>query len=170
MLSKGRNVYRPLGFFNKPLFGSVGRVGASWSLTYLAAISSFRAREKGRGREGIELLRRARPPPTSPQLSLQARPPPRGGGLPLALIQAVGGWVAFSGSLAHPLYSQPPACVPSWLQAPWRASGTFQSSHYPRGCRGGGGRNCSPLPAPSFDPVSSLPLLALHPVEETKDW
>lgn len=47
--------------------------------------------------------------------------------------------MVFSGSLAHPLNSQPPVPVPSRFQALWRASGTFQSSHDPRGCRGAGG-------------------------------
>lgn len=49
---------------------------------------------------------RARPPPSSRQLPYQARPPlPKGWGLHLwPRSSRVGGCVAFSGSLAHPLF------------------------------------------------------------------
>lgn len=68
---------------------------------------------------------RARPPPSSRQLSYQARPPlPKGWGLHLwPRSSRVGGCVAFSGSLAHPLY---PSHLPLF----------HPSSRLPRGTQG----------------------------------
>ena len=45
--------------------------------------------------------------------------PQKGSQLPLRW-ESVGGWVVFSGSLAHPLNSQPPVPVPSRFQALWK--------------------------------------------------
>ena len=58
--------------------------------------------------------------------------------------------MVFSGSLAHPLYSQPPARVPSRLQALWRASGTFQSSHNRADVAGEGGAIALPFQHPAL--------------------
>lgn len=78
--------------------------------------------------------------------------------------------MVFSGSLAHPLNSQPPVPVPSRFQALWRASGTFQSSHDPRGCRGaGGGGHAVPFQHRRFAQVSSQPLVTRVTLERKKE-
>ena len=77
--------------------------------------------------------------------------------------------MVFSGSLAHPLSSQPPVPVPSRLRALWRASGTFQSSHDPRGCRGRGGPLAVPFQHLRFARISSQPLVTRVTLERKKE-
>lgn len=77
--------------------------------------------------------------------------------------------MVFSGSLAHPLYSLPPVPVLSRLQALWRASGTFQSSHDPRGCRERGGPLAVLFQHRRFAQVSSQPLVTRVTLERREE-